>query len=141
MGIGFAIPSNTVRPITERLVRTGLVGRGWLGVEGNDLTPEIAKAEKVAQGVGVVVTGIRADAPAAKAGIARGDVIEKVNGESVESNGKFKHLVASAGANAQLRLEISRRGKAMTVVVTLVEEPAPPDGRQRASAAKRESCG
>jgi serine protease Do len=141
MGIGFAIPSNTARPITESLVRTGRVSRGWLGIDTSDSDVDLAKARRATRGPGVLVTGISHDAPAARAGLALGDVIERVNGEDVESTGRLKNMVASAGARARLSLDVWHGGKRMKIVVSLVEEPADARTSDKTSPPGRHACG
>ena len=89
-GIGFAIPSNSARPTMESLLKTGKVVRGWLGVGIQDLSADLAQALKLPNASGVLVSSVQPNTPAAKVGLRRGDVILKVNNESVDSTGKLE---------------------------------------------------
>ena len=98
MGIGFAIPVSTARHVLESLVREGRVTRGWIGVEPQDLNPELAASFKLpatngAPLQGVVITGVLQNGPAAKAGIRPGDVVWFEPGE------KHWHGAGAATAN------------------------------------------
>src|SRR3989338_4920918 len=83
MGIGFAIPTSTARSVLDAIVRDGQVTRGWIGVEPQDLTPELAESFGLASGTGVIITGVLQNGPAAQAGIRPGDVIVGVAGRNV----------------------------------------------------------
>jgi serine protease Do len=123
-GIGFAIPSDTAKPIMESLLHGGKVVRGWLGVGIQDITPELARALGLADASGVLVSSVQPGTPAARAGLVRGDVILKVNSESVDATGKLRNLIAAAGANAKVTLELRHEGQLKTVTVNLGEAPA-----------------
>jgi serine protease Do len=124
MGIGFAIPSDMVRPIVDALLEHGKVVRGYLGVSIQDITPELATALKLPSTAGVLVSGVQPGAPAAKAGVLRGDVILKLNGEPMTSSGQLRNLVAAAGTQAKVTLEVWRAGKTVTLTADLAEQPA-----------------
>jgi serine protease Do len=124
MGIGFAIPSEMAKPIVAALLAHGKVIRGYLGISIQDVTPELAAALKLSGTSGVLVSGVTPDTPAAKAGITRGDVILKINGESMTSSSQLRNVVAAAGRGAKVKLEISRAGKTMTLTADLGELPA-----------------
>ncbi|MFZ9253258.1 MAG: trypsin-like peptidase domain-containing protein, partial [Hylemonella sp.] len=85
MGIGFAIPISTARQVLESLVRDGRVTRGWIGVEPNDLTPELIQTFGIRTEQGVLITGVLSNGPAALAGIRPGDVISSVEGKGVSN--------------------------------------------------------
>jgi serine protease DegQ len=75
MGIGFAVPVSTAKMVLDSIVRDGQVSRGWIGVEPNDLSPELAETFGVKAASGVIITGVLQNGPAAQAGIRPGDVI------------------------------------------------------------------
>ncbi len=125
-GIGFAIPSNSAKPIMDSLLRSGKVVRGWLGIGIQDLTPELAQALKLSDPSGVLVANVQPGTPAEKAGLLRGDVIVRVNGESVDSTGKLRNLIAAAGAGTKVTLELRREDKLKTVQLDLGEAPTNP---------------
>ena len=122
-GIGFAIPSNTARPTMESLLKTGKVVRGWLGVGIQDLGADLAEALKLPNASGVLISSVQPNTPAAKAGLRRGDVILKVNNESVDSTGKLRNIIAADGAGAKVMLQIRRDNKLESVSVNLGELP------------------
>ena len=113
-GIGFAIPTAMARPIMDMLIKDGKVSRGYLGV---NLKPVKAG------GRGVMIESVEDQAPAARAGIAPGDVILAVDGTEVRDIGKLRNLVAMKGANVATTLDVERDGKTRAVKVTLGELP------------------
>jgi serine protease Do len=138
MGIGFAIPSNMARPIMESLQKNGRVVRGWLGVGIQDIDQELARALRLPSRNGVLISDVSSDSPAAKAGVQRGDVVLKVEGQPVDSSGQLRNAIATAGAQKKVRLEILRDGKPLTLDVGLGEMQdvasagAPPGGNRPA---------
>jgi serine protease Do len=122
-GIGFAIPSNMVSPIMDSLRKTGKVVRGWLGVAIQDVDQELADAMKLPQATGILLSDVKPGTPAAKAGLARGDVVLKVDGKVVDTSGQFRNMIAASGAKRTVHLDLVRDGKAMTSDVALGEMP------------------
>ena len=133
-GIGFAIPSNMARPIMESLVKHGKVVRGWLGVFIQGMDPDLAKAMSLpAQTKGVLIADVGKGGPAAKAGLKRGDVVQKIDGKAVDSPGKLRNIIAAAGARRKVKLELLRNGKSKRVTVALGEMPSDAEKIGRAS--------
>ena len=125
-GIGFAIPSNMVRPIIESLLENGKVVRGWLGVtiqDVDDMDPALVEAMHLPASQGVLVTDIEAGSPGDVAGVLRGDFIELFDGERLTSTAQLRNLVATRGANARVVLTIVRAGERRTLSVDLGERP------------------
>jgi serine protease Do len=140
-GIGFAIPTNMAIPIMDSLRKYGKVSRGWLGVSIQDVDGEISQAMKLPTARGVLIADVQAGSPAAKAGVMRGDVIEKVQGRAVSTTGEFRNAIAAAGAGHNVDLELYRDGKLRVVPAALgeatndgagasgsVQQPAAPQG-------------
>ncbi|HVB29487.1 MAG TPA: DegQ family serine endoprotease [Terriglobia bacterium] len=123
LGIGFAIPSNTVKHVMEDLIKTGKVSRGYLGVEVGNLTPGLAKEFNVPDTSGAFVQNVEPGGPAAKAGIQNGDVVRKYNGQTVPDNGTLTSMVTQTDPGTVVNLEILRNGKPMTLKLTLGERP------------------
>jgi len=122
-GIGFAIPSNMVSPIMDSLRKNGKVVRGWLGVAIQDVDQELADAMKLPSATGVLLSDVKPGTPAAKAGLARGDVVLKVDGKVVDTSGQFRNVIAASGAKHKVHLDFVRDGKAVASDVELGEMP------------------
>jgi Do/DeqQ family serine protease len=132
-GIGFAIPSNMVAQVEDQLVRHGKVTRGWLGVVTEDVDDRIASRLHVTPRAGAVVTDLANGGPAARAGIARGDVITAIAGARVTDALHLRNLIALAGPGP-IRIELVREGKTLATEVHLAEAPAAPPEASPASA-------
>jgi serine protease Do len=131
-GVGFAIPSNMARPIMESLLSRGKVVRGWLGASVQELSPDLARALGLRATDGVLVSDVAEGSPAARAGVRRGDVILRINGEQITTAGRLRNLVASAGAGARVKLELLRGGsQPATLAIQLTEMPATAGGVTR----------
>jgi len=122
-GIGLAIPSSMAQPIMATLKQAGKVSRGFLGVGIQDVDRDLATALKLSGPNGVLLTEVRGNGPAGKAGLMRGDVVVKVDGKAVTSTGQFRNLIASSGAKKHVTLDIMRDGKAQSFGVELAEVP------------------
>src|SRR5271169_2194975 len=120
-GMGFAIPSQIVRPTVETLIRTGKVSHGHIGIGIADVTPENAKFFDESNATGGVVTQVEPDSPGAKAGLQIGDVITEIDGQKVSDAGELQVLVGQKQPGTKIMLKVLRDGKSMTVPVTLEE--------------------
>ncbi len=123
-GIGFAIPSDMVRPIMNSLLSDGKVDRGWLGVAIQDVDRDLASALGLPVAKGVLIADVGKNSPAAKGGVQRGDVVQKLAGKTVDSSARLRNLVASQGAGKRVELEIWRDGRKRNLRVTLGSLPA-----------------
>jgi serine protease Do len=123
-GVGFAIPTNMVRPIMTSLIKHGKVMRGWLGVTIQDVDADLAKAMKLPTRQGVLIADVSAGGPAARAALRRGDLVVKINGQGVDSSGKLRNLIAAAGVSGRARVDFYRDGRLQSVTVVLGELPA-----------------
>src|SRR5438093_9260296 len=118
-GVGFAIPSNTVRTALESLLRQGRIIRGYLGIQTRALQP----GEDGADTEGVTVAEVMAGSPAAQAGVQPGDVVRKFDGHEVKNFSALRTLVAQTQLNKQVELEIVRNGKPLKVKAQIKEQP------------------
>ncbi len=123
-GIGFAIPSNMVRPIMNSLLKRGKVIRGWLGVVIQKVDAELVKAMKLPTRNGVLIADVDPLGPAKKSGIKRGDLVVKINGRAIDSPGSLRNIVASSGSGGQIRIEYYRGKKLISTSVQLGELPS-----------------
>jgi len=114
-GIGFAIPIDIARDVMDQLKSNGRVVRGWLGVQIQEVTPELAQSFGLTKPEGALVAGVEKGGPAAKSGIDRGDVIVKFDGRDVKDQHSLPALVASTPINKKVPVEIIRSGKRLTV--------------------------
>ncbi|RLA84548.1 MAG: peptidase [Deltaproteobacteria bacterium] len=119
-GIGFAIPINMAKGLLPQLKR-GKVVHGFLGVYIQDLTPELAKRFGLKKPKGALVTEVIPDSPAEKAGLRKGDVIVGFNGKEVQDSFALRRLVGSTPPGKKVKLEVVRRGKTLTLWVTVGE--------------------
>src|SRR5579884_834409 len=120
-GIGFAIPIDLAKDIMDQLKEHGHVIRGWLGVEIQEVIPDLAQSFSLAKPEGALVASVVEDGPAAKAGVKRGDIILKFNGRPVPDEHHLPEMVAQTPINGTVPLEILRDGKKMTLDVKIGE--------------------
>ncbi len=123
VGIGFAIPSDTVRSVVAELERTGHVTRGYLGVQAQPLGGPMTAALHLASSAGALVAGVEPDSPAAKAGLEPGDVIQSVNGAKVTDPRDLAVHVAAVKPGETASLHLLRDGDAKDVAVTVATLP------------------
>lgn len=123
MGIGFAIPVSTARAVMEGIVRDGRVTRGWIGVEPNELTPELAETFGIAPGQGVIITGVLQNGPAALAGIRPGDVIMEVAGQPVGNVSALLSAVAALKPGESTPFTVQRKDQRLELRVTPGQRP------------------
>jgi serine protease Do len=131
MGIGFAIPTSMVTPITRALLEHGKVVRGWLGIAIQDIDRDLAQALSLPAADGVLVGDVQPQSPAVRAGLRRGDVILSIDGKAIEDSAKLKNAIAAAGANVVVRVEILRAGRRQTLAVKLNEAPEEAGGESQ----------
>ncbi|OCG74010.1 serine endoprotease DegQ [Gilliamella sp. Nev6-6] len=119
IGIGFAIPSNMVKSLTSQLIEFGEVKRGVLGIKGNELTSDIAKAFDVDVQKGAFVSEVIENSAAQAAGIKSGDIIISMDSKPIDSFAQLRAKIATTGAGRTVTLGLIRDGKKMSVEVKL----------------------
>jgi serine protease Do len=122
-GVGFAVPANLARTVMNQLLKNGKVVRGYLGVMIQPVTPEIAKAFNLPDARGALVGEVTADGPAARAGLAQGDVITELDGARVDDSRELRLKIGQLAPGSVIRLKILREGNPREVNVTLGELP------------------
>jgi serine protease Do len=123
-GIGFAVPSATLKDVLGALERDGKVERGWLGATIQPLTSELAQSFGARAGEGVLVADVVRSGPSAAAGIEPGDIITAVDGRSVTEPSALRDAVAALQPGHKAELALIRAGKARTLAVELGQRPA-----------------
>jgi serine protease Do len=118
-GIGFAIPTNMARPIMDSLLKNGKVVRGYLGTFIQDVTPAIASTMGLPVKSGVLVSDVEAGGPADQGGLKRGDVIQKLNGATLQSASQLRTTVAAQAPGSSVSLEVRRGTETQTLSITL----------------------
>jgi Do/DeqQ family serine protease len=132
LGIGFAIPSNMVRLVVQSALKGGTVQRPWLGATLQPVTPDIAESLGLATPSGALVAKVSAKGPAAKAGLAAGDVVVGVDDKEVRDPQAFEYRFITKGIGGSAELSFLRKGQRMKTTIALlapVEDP-PRDARE-----------
>ena len=118
-GMGFAIPTQIVKPTVEALMKNGKITHGYMGIGISDVTPENSKFFDLSKSEGAVVTQVEPDSPAAKAGLKTGDVITGLDGKPVTDAGELQVEVGQKQPGTTIHLDVIRNGKTETIPVTL----------------------
>ncbi len=126
MGIGFAIPVSLAKSVMEQIVKNGVVTRGWIGVEVQEITSELAESFKLPNTEGALIAGVMRGAPADSAGIKPGDVLLDVAGKPVQDAQAMLGLIATLEPGKVTRLKLRRAGQNITADVTIGKRPKPP---------------
>lgn len=126
MGIGFAIPVSSAKQVLEDIVKDGKVTRGWIGVEPNDLSPELAETFGVKASKGVIITGVLQNGPAARAGVRPGDVITAVGEKQIGNVQELLTAVAGLKPGDAARFALQRGSDKMELDVTPGLRPRSP---------------
>lgn len=123
LGIGFAIPVSLVKQIMEQIIQHGIVTRGWIGVEVQDITPELAESFKLPSSSGAMIAGILRGGPADKAGIKPGDILQAVNGKPVEDSAAMLNHISALEPGKPATLKIRRDKSELTLQVSVGKRP------------------
>jgi serine protease Do len=118
-GMGFAIPTQIVKPTVEALIRAGKVSHGYMGIGITDVTPENSMFFDLAKSAGALITQVESDSPGSKAGLKTGDVITGLEGKPVNDAGELQVGIGQTQPGTTIRLDVIRDGKSITVPVTL----------------------
>ena len=118
-GMGFAIPTQIVRPTVEKLIQFGKVTHGYMGIGIADVTPDNSKFFHMDRAVGAVVSQVESDSPGAKAGLKVGDVITQIDGKEVSDASDLQVVVGQKNPGTTIHLQVMRDGKNVSVPVTL----------------------
>jgi serine protease Do len=120
-GAGFAIPTQTVHPVVDALIKSGVVHHGYLGVGLNDLTPENAKFFNTTGNAGALIASVTPDSPASHAGLKQGDVVTAVNGHAVVTGSDLQVIVSEVTPGTKIQLDVTRNGQQQSMDLTVGE--------------------
>jgi serine protease DegQ len=124
MGIGFAIPINTAKQVMESILTSGSVTRGWIGVEPQNLSKELAESLNLPKDTsGVLISGVLEGGPADKAGMKPGDVLTQVNGQAVNDVVTLLNRIAQTSPGDETKINLVRKGKPMALKVQVGKRP------------------
>ena len=122
-GIGFAIPISLAKGVMTQIIEQGHVVRGWLGIEAQDLTPQLAETFGADSTSGVLIAGVLSDGPADKAGLIPGDIVTSINDVAVESATAAMKTISNQRPGGVIRLGGLREGQPFSLTVTVSERP------------------
>lgn len=125
LGIGFAIPVTTVKQVMESIISTGQVVRGWIGVEPQDITPELAESFGLTRKSGAIIAGVLKGGPADKAGIRPGDILVAVEGKPVSDTSDMLNLIAELKPGNKAKMTVLRKSQESTIDVVVGKRPKP----------------
>ncbi len=126
LGIGFAIPAVAAQKVLTEIVKFGFVKRGWLGIEPQDMTPDLARAFGLERASGVIIAGVMRDGPGAKGGLKVGDIVQTIAGQPVNDTQRLMARIAAQAPGESLELGIYRNGRSQNLTMTLGQRPVKP---------------
>lgn len=122
-GIGFAIPVSIARQVMEQIIKTGSVTRGWVGIEVQDLTPELADSFGLKNAEGALIAGVLKGGPAEVGGVRPGDILLSVNSKTVVDSSSLLNLIADLSPGATAQLKVSRKQKQLDLKIQVERRP------------------
>src|SRR6266496_3446980 len=123
LGIGFAIPASSAKQVMEQIIQTGTVIRGWIGVEAQEITPEIAESFRLASTNGVLIAGVLRGGPADRAGLKPGDILVAIEGSPVKDPNSMLNLVAALVPGKPASIRLKRDNKDLEIQVAVGKRP------------------
>lgn len=125
VGIGFAIPVSTTKTVMEAIIKNGHVVRGWIGVETQDITQELAESFGLQRSTGAIIAGVVRGGPADKAGIKPGDILLTVNDKSVGDTTEMLNLIAQLPPGEKAKMTVLRKSREAALEVVVGKRPIP----------------
>jgi len=122
-GIGFAIPVSIARQVMEQIIREGGVVRGWVGIEVQDLTPELAESFNLDKTEGALIAGVLKGGPADLGGVRPGDILLAVNGSTVTDSSSLLNLIAALKPGDKARLTVARKNQSLDLPIQVGRRP------------------
>ena len=127
VGIGFAIPVSTTKTVMEAIIKNGHVVRGWIGVETQDITQELADSFGLQRSTGAIIAGVVRGGPADKAGIKPGDILLSVQGKTVGDTTEMLNLIAQLPPGEKAKMTVLRKSREAALDVVVGKRPIPKD--------------
>ena len=127
VGIGFAIPVSTTKTVMEAIIKNGHVVRGWIGVETQDITKELAESFGLQRSTGAIIAGVVRGGPADKAGIKPGDILLTVDGKPVGDTTEMLNLIAQLPPGEKAKMTVLRKSREAALDVVVGKRPIPKD--------------
>jgi serine protease DegQ len=124
LGIGFAIPISTARDVMEQIIQTGTVTRGWIGVEAQEISPELAESFGLSEAAGALIAGVQRGSPADAGGIKPGDILLAVDGKSVKDPQVMLDLIASQKPGTTVPFKLRRQKALFDTSIRIGKRPA-----------------
>lgn len=125
MGIGFATPVNLAQQVMEQIIRQGSVTRGWIGIEAQDITPELAESFKLKEARGALIAGVVRGGPADRSGVRPGDILLGINGQAVPDSSGMLNLIAALKPGQTATIKILRNQMEQTLSIAIGRRPKP----------------
>ena len=122
VGVGFAVPIDMARSVMDQLIKYGHIDRGWIGIGGQDVTPDLMTGLKTRHTEGAVISAIQPGAPADRAGLQIGDLVLDVDGQPITSWQHLLNQIALARVNQELSLTVERQGHELTIPVKVAPQ-------------------
>lgn len=123
LGIGFAIPVSTVKSVMEAIITNGHVVRGWIGIEPQDITPELAETFNLKKKEGVIIAGVLKNGPADKAGIKPGDILLSIEGQAIANTSELFNRIAQIAPGTRAKMAVLRNDSEATLDVAIAKRP------------------
>jgi serine protease DegQ len=123
VGIGFAIPVSTAKTVLEDIIQHGQVVRGWIGVETQDITPELADSFGLGKSSGAIIAGVVRGGPADRAGIRPGDILLTVDGKQVSNTNEMLNVIAQLAPDRKTKMTVMRKNRQATLDVVVGRRP------------------
>jgi len=123
IGIGFAIPVSTAKTVLDAIIKHGQVVRGWIGIESQDITPELADSFNLSRNSGAIIAGVVRGGPADRAGMRPGDILLAVEGKKVANTSEMLNLIAQLQPGAKARMTVMRKHREATLDVMVGRRP------------------